>query len=98
MNRIVYWFFALIALSSCTVYKEYPIDIYKPGPAAIPVDAKNIALVYRNFKFTNDTLQHYYKLDNALKKTKGDPENLDSLLAIYCLNELANKLKAHKSF
>jgi len=30
-----------------------------------------------------------------LKKTKGDPENLDSLLAIYCLNELANKLKAH---
>jgi len=95
MNRITILFFVLIILSSCTVYKEYPIDIYKPGPAAIPAETKYIALVYRNFKFTNDTLQHYYTLDKALQKAKGDPKNLDSLLAIYCLNELATNLKKH---
>lgn len=87
-----------ILISSCTVYKEYPIDIYKPGKVTVPPNVENVALVYRNFKYTGDTLQHYYKVDNRLKKAKQDPEKLDSLLANYCLKELASNFKDKNTF
>jgi hypothetical protein len=87
-----------ILISSCTVYKEYPIDIYKPGEVAVPPNVENVALVYRNFKYKGDTLQHYYKVDNRLKKAKQDPKNLDSLLANYCLKELASNFKSKNTF
>lgn len=94
MKQIAGLFLLIVwALSSCTVYKEYPIDIYKPGEAFLPPDAKKIALVYRNFKYENDTLQHYFKDNRTLRKAKNDPENLDSLLAAICLNEVAVNLK-----
>ena len=94
MKRLSFWFLGLIvALSSCTVYKEYSIDVYKPGKIAVPRDVKNIALIYRNFKYDNDTLQHYYNSDRILKKAKNDPKNLDSILVHFCLNELALNLK-----
>jgi hypothetical protein len=99
MKRNSIWFLLLsLAFASCTVYKEYPIDIYKPGEIAIPPNIENIALIYRNFKYGNDTLQHFYKDDNALKKAKGDPKNLDSILVSNCLNELASNLKANNNF
>jgi hypothetical protein len=99
MKRISFLFFALaILLTSCTVYKEYPIDVYKPGDINVPSNAENVALVYRNFKYKNDTLQHYYKDNYQLKKAKVDPVNLDSILANYCLHEMASKLKEHNSF
>jgi len=95
MKRLSFWFLWLIlTITSCTVYKEYPIDVYKPGAIAVPSNVKNIALISRNFKYQNDTLQHYYKDDNMLRKAKGDPENLDSVLVNYCLNELASNLKS----
>ena len=94
MKRLSFWFLVLaIATTSCTVYKEYPIDVYKPGAINVPVNVGNIALISRNFKYSNDTLQHYFKDDNLLRKAKGDPENLDSILTSYCLNELALNLK-----
>lgn len=93
MRKIAGFLFSVLVLSSCTVYKEYPIDIYKPGEAYLPPDAKNIALVYRNFKYENDTLQHYFKDNRMLRKAKNDPANLDSALAAICLNELALNLK-----
>jgi hypothetical protein len=99
MNRyLVLIFIFTLLISSCTVYKEYPIDIYKPGEVAVPPDAKNVALVYRNFKLSGDSLQHYYKDNNRLKKAKNDPENLDSLLASYCLKELASNFKSKNTF
>ena len=99
MIRNLFWFFiVLIVLSSCTVYKEYAIDIYKPGEIAVPPSAENIALVYRNFKFKNDTLQHFYQNENKLEKAKNDPNGLDSILAELCLNELATNLKSNNSF
>lgn len=99
MKRLSNWFFALVIfLSSCTVYKEYPIDIYKPGEIPVPSDVENVALVYRNFKYKNDTLQHFYKKDYQIIKAKGDPEMLDSILVSYCLKELASNLKARNSF
>ncbi len=99
MKRLTFWFLALfVTITSCTVYKEYPIEVYKPGEIAIPANVKNIALISRNFKYKNDTLQHFYKDDNTLKKTKGDPKNLDSLLVGACLNELATNLKSKNNY
>jgi hypothetical protein len=99
MNRFLLIIFIFsILISSCTVYKEYPIDIYKPGEVAVPPNVENVALVYRNFKYKGDTLQHYYKVDNRLKKAKKDPGNLDSLLANYCLKELASNFKSKNTF
>ena len=61
MKLLTFWLLVLtMALTSCTVYKEYTIDVYQPGEIAVTGDVKNIALIYRNFKYTNDTLQHYY--------------------------------------
>ena len=97
MKSLSFWFLAVVlTITSCTVYKEYPIDVYKPGEIALPPNVENITLIYRNFKYKNDTLQHYYQDGNMLKKAKGDPENLDSFLVNYCLTELASNLKTNK--
>lgn len=88
----------LLFVSSCTVYKEFPIDIYKPGEVAIPPEAKNAAIVYRNFKYEGDTLQNYYKDDFRLKKAKNDPENIDSVLVSACVKELAKNFKSKNTF
>jgi hypothetical protein len=99
MKQLSFWFLTLaLAFASCTVYKEYPIDIYKPGEIAVPPNVENIALIYRNFKYQNDTLQHFYKDDNLLKRAKGDPKNLDSILVGSCLNELASNLKTKNNY
>ncbi len=90
--------FVLLLFTQCTVYKEYAIDIYQPGEIAIPPEAKNVAIVYRNFKYPIDTLQHYYKVDHLLKKAKQDPQELDSILANLCMNELAKNLKSQSLF
>lgn len=97
MNRITLLVLILI-ISSCTVYKEYCIDVYKPGEIAVPPSIENVALVYRNFKYSEDSLQHYYQDDHQLREVKDDPENLDSLLANYCLKELASNLKSKNTF
>lgn len=87
-----------ILISSCTVYKEYAIDIYKPGEIAVPPGTENVALVYRNFKYPGDTLQHYYKDEHRLRKAKKDPQNLDSILVSNCMKELAKNLKDQNTF
>jgi len=98
MNKVVLWaIFALLA-SSCTVYKEYSIDVLQPGKITIPRETKKAAIVYRNFKYYNDTLQHYYKRNFRLKKARRDPARLDSTLANICINKLAADLKKHKTF
>lgn len=99
MNRLFLLLIILMTgLSACTVYKEYPIDIYKPGEVAVPPSAKNVALFYRNFKYPADSMQHYYKNDYRLVKAKKDPEKLDSILVFSCLNELAREYKKNNTF
>lgn len=99
MKRLTFWFLGImLVITSCTVYKEYPIDVYKPGVIAVPPNVENIALISRNFKYSNDTLQHYFKDNNVVRKAKGDPTNLDSVLTGYCLNELALNLKNKNGF
>jgi hypothetical protein len=87
----------LITISACTVYKEYPIDVYKPGEISIPTDAKNVALIYRNFKYPGDTLQSFYKDNYRLKKARTNG-NLDSILVKTCLTELAKNFKEKNKF
>ena len=99
MNRLQFLILIIFfSITSCTVYKEYSIDIYKPGEIAIPSTAKNVAIVYRNFKFSNDTLQHYYKDDYQLIKVANDPKELDSIMVSYCMQELAKNLKEKNLF
>lgn len=87
----------LLLYSSCTVYREYQIEVYKPGELLIPPKIENAAVVYRNFKYTGDTLQNYFKDDSQLKKAQ-TPVNIDSLLISTCLNELAFNLKNNNTF
>ncbi len=98
MNRLLLLPVIVTALSACTVYKEYPIEIYKPGAIAYPSNTENVAIVYRNFKYIGDTLQHYYKDDFTLRKVRKDPQQLDSVLVNLCLNELARNLKENAAF
>lgn len=97
MNRFFFIALVLITVTSCTVYQEYPIEVYKPGKINFPEDVNDIALIYRNFKYPGDSLQNYYKDDFKLKKANNDPANLDSIMATACLNELAKNLKTNNS-
>lgn len=96
--KVYFLFFTALLVASCTVYREYPIEVYNPGEANVPPSAKNAAIIYRNFKYEADTLQHYYKNDFQLIKAKNDPKNLDSILAISAINELATDLKSNNVF
>ncbi len=98
MKQIIFFVLILTTIYSCTVYKEYTIEVYKPGEIAVPPNVENVALVYRNFKYSGDKYQHYYKDDYQLKKAKNDPANLDSILVSYTLKELASNLKSNNSF
>lgn len=98
MNRFILLTFTVVTLASCTVYKEYPIDVYKPGEIAVPPDAKNVVLIYRNFKYPGDTLQQYYKDDYRLRKARSTGQNLDSVMVTACLTELAKNLKMKNAF
>ena len=98
MKRLFPLLLIILTLGSCTVYKEYPIEIYQPGIVAVPPETDNVAIVYRNFKYKNDTLQHYYQDDFRLKKARNEPENLDSVLVNLCMEELAKNLKEKNAF
>jgi hypothetical protein len=97
MNRL-FLLILIAVVASCTVYKEYPIDVYKPGEIPVPPDTQDAVLIYRNFKYPGDTLQQYYKKDNQLRKAQTNPEMLDSILVTSCLNELAKNLKINNTF
>jgi hypothetical protein len=63
-----------------------------------PPEIKNVALVYRNFKYPGDTLQHYYKSDYQLKKASASPNLTDSMLVNICLQELSENLNGNHAF
>lgn len=99
MNRYYVLFLTfLLSVTSCTVYKEYAIDVYKPGEVALSPNAKNVAVIYRNFKYEADTLQNFYKSDYQLRKVRNTIKNQDSLLVQIALNELAKNLKNKNTF
>lgn len=96
--RLMASVFLLLPVVACTVFSEYPIEVYKPGEINIPSSVSNVAIGSRNFKFTGDTLLNYLKNGSQVVKAANDPGNLDSLLISVCLNELAAKLKNNATF
>ena len=98
-NRIIILLISLAGLFSCTVYKEYPIDVYKAGAVPLPSDASKIAILSRNFKFANDTLQHYFIVDGRLvKDRKNANKNIDSLAVSKAMQGLATELRNNGNF
>lgn len=90
---IVVGFFALWSLNSCISVSDITIDQMEPGSVEIPRQVRNIALVCRNFKFSNDTLQTYWsKNGELLKATKEENRELDSVAVSQSLEELKNRL------
>ncbi len=96
--RIFSVFFSLLIAVGCTVYNQYPIDIYKPGEVIFPPSVEKAVIVSRNFKYSADTLMHFYKDNYSLVKAKNDPDDLDSLLTTICIKELAANLSDNNVF
>lgn len=83
--------------SSCVSYKKFSVEVYKPADYSISKDAKKIALVSRNLKYTTDTLQHYQVRNHHLIKDKVR-FNTDSIAVKICLDSLSAKLIARNMF
>ncbi len=86
-------------ISSCTIYREFPIEVYQPSELQFPDDAKDIVILSHNFKFDQDTFQNYYKRNKKLLRL---PENIsqsiDSMMVTKVLNSLSKSLKINGSF
>ncbi len=99
MNKLLPILFLVLTTFSRTVYREFAIDVYKPGLISLPSDVKNIAILSRNFKFDNDTLQHYYKSGYILRKDKKNAHlNIDSIAVSNALQGLASGLEGNGAF
>ncbi len=83
----------LYTLNACTVYREVPIEVLRPREISVD-QGSDVVLLYRNFKYENDTLQNYYRDDYDLRKDiKNDGLNIDSLVSIKALITLASELE-----
>jgi hypothetical protein len=86
-------FLLLAAFGSCTIYRNVPIEVLQPKEITIP-EGINVALLYRNFKYENDTLQNYFREDFEIKKDiRRYNLNVDSIVTINTLHSLAFNLE-----
>jgi hypothetical protein len=90
------WIILLLILSSCVSYEKYSMEVLKPSDYSIPPEVKKIAIVSRNLKYQNDTLQNFHMRGNRLIKDK-TPTVSDSLLIKTCFDSLSVKLLAKSS-
>jgi len=72
-------------------YENLSIEVLKPATFTLPENIRKIALVSRNLKYDNDTLQNYQVLNRRLIKDK-IKLNSDSLAVITCIDSLATNL------
>ncbi len=93
----ILWFVLLLGLSSCVSYENFSIDVFKPAKYTIPPDVHKVAIVSRNLKFKNDTLQNYQVINRHLVKDK-IKYNTDSLAVKTCLDSLESKLLVNSRF
>ena len=91
------WFVLLISFSSCVSFEKYSMEVIKPSKFVIPSEIRKIAIVSRNLKYKNDTLQNYQALDHKLVKDKVKV-NLDSMARITCIDSLTNRLTTQNRF
>lgn len=87
----------IFGMSSCISYEKYQIEVFKPAAVTLPADFRTVAIVSRNLKYYNDTLQQYqvrnYKLIKDQKRF-----NIDSLAIKNCIESLATSLKSKNKF
>lgn len=88
---------ALLFLGSCVTLNEFPIEVFQPAKVTLSLGVKNVTLVSRNLKYTNDTLQNYYLYNSRLLKDKKFL-GTDSLSVATCLDSLSLKMMAQKRF
>ena len=65
----------LVAVSACTIYKDYPIDILTPPEIDLSNEIQNIAVLNANFKPLKDSSLYYYS-DYEKVKISQDLQNL----------------------
>lgn len=98
MKKAARCIISVIVLSltvSCTLYKEIPIEVLRPKTIQLP-SGSGITIVYRNFKYENDTLEHYFKDDFQLKADRKNAQtNVDSIAVSGCLTSLATNLESY---
>lgn len=88
---------SVLMLSSCVTLNKFPIEVFQPAKIELPVGIKNITLVNRNLKYSNDTLQKYYAKDYKLFKDISKV-NIDSLCIQTCLDSLSSNMMTPKRF
>lgn len=78
-----------LLLTSCTVYRELPIEVLKPGDLLLPENSR-ISLIYRNFKYLNDTTANYIRKDFIPFYDRENSElNIDSIISMNSLDHLS---------
>jgi hypothetical protein len=93
-SNVFLQFLLILAFSSCTVYRQIPIEVLRTEEIKLSVAKPNIAFVYRNFKFPNDTMQLYYLEDDMLlSDRKNGKKEIDSMMVAVCLDGAASGFK-----
>jgi hypothetical protein len=93
-SKVIVQILLILVLSSCTVYRQIPIEVLHTEEIKLPVVKPKIAFVYRNFKFLNDTMQLYYLEDEVLRSDRKYREKqIDSLAVESCLEGASAGLK-----
>lgn len=93
IERYMSVLFAGLILSSCITTQSVPIDQLEPGKVSLPSSIRKVALIYRNFKFSVDTLAGYYKLDFRLRKgTRAENLVIDSIAVTKSMDSLRKAL------
>ncbi len=91
------WLVLLLSMSSCVSFENFSIEVFKPAKFTLPPDLQNVAMVQRNLKYKNDTLQSYQVQNQHLVQDK-IRFNADSLAQISCIDSLAVHLAAQNRF
>jgi hypothetical protein len=78
-------------------FEKFSIEVYKPSELSLASNVKKIAIVSRNLKYANDTLQNYQVRNHRLIKDK-IRFNSDSLAIKTCLDSLSGRLLAQNQF
>lgn len=87
----------MISVSSCISFEKYSIEVYKPADLTLPSEMKKVAIIARNLKYENDTLQNYQVKDYKLVKDINRFDS-DSTAIRTCLDSLATSLLSQNRF
>lgn len=90
-------FVFILLMSSCVSFEKFSIEVYKPSEISFAPNIKKVALISRNLKYPNDTLQNYQVRNHRLIKDK-IRYNVDSMAIKTCLDSLAGRITEQNQF